>query len=66
MLNFQSMIISLVLRFCDQGKCILRLGAIHFAVESYLLGIDYFVLWLQSLVVTFSYLALGLPRCKNL
>ena len=43
MFNFQSIIISLVLRFCDQGKCILRLSAIHFAVESYLLGIDYFV-----------------------
>ena len=43
MFNFQSIIISLVLRFCDQGKCILRLGAMHFAVESYLLGIDYFV-----------------------
>ena len=43
MFNFQSIIISLVLRFCDQGKCMLRLGAIHFAVESYFLGIDYFV-----------------------
>ena len=43
MFNFQSIIISLVLRFCDQGKSILRLGAIHFAVESYLLGIDYFL-----------------------